>query len=772
MKIAGFKAALILTSSFASIVAQPAFAQEASDEESEATGRKPGEIVVTAQRREQLLTDVPLSVTAIGAEAIEQEYPRNLTDFSRISPNFTIEPVGAVSRSSAVIFTRGVGYSGVDSVEPPIAVSIDGIFYAVNVGSLLNTYDLSQIEILKGPQGTLFGRNTTGGVVQIRTKDPTQDFEVSGLLRTGSFGRFDTNLALNVPISDTLSARIAAQTLHSEGAYRNTFVDPNTGIGPDGARTGGDESQSIRGKLLWEPNPGVSVKLTSWLTRQDQDAAVGTNASGPGERLFDRGRPGIGQPGGPTDPYVITRDTNGRDKITQYAVVLDAVIDTGLGFDITSISVYMKTKSRQLTDFDASDLNFFTSNGFSSRFQLSQEIRLQSNDAASRLQWQAGVFYFKTNWETRQVNIIGPSFFANTTASSPVLKQFLGSDTYAESIAGFGQAEFQVLDDFYLTVGGRYTYEKKSIDRYPVLVDFDSPLPTPLFAEASWKDFTYHLSARYNLTPDAMVYASYSTGMKAGGFSSQAATLGQLQPFDPEEAKSWELGLKANVLDDMLRLNLTAFSVKYDDLQVTAFRPANTTSGQESFVANAAFERARGVEFEATLFPVAGLRLSSAIGYLDAKYTSFVAALSYSYPGAVCNGVDVNGDPIQQDHSDPNDPCFLVPQRTPEWTVRLDGSYDIDLGNGHQLTPHVSYSFEDAHFTNSTNAPQGFQDGFSQVNADLTYRDPDDRFRVSLFVKNLTDTVRLLNANPIAGLFTVNYYAEPRTWGAEVGFKF
>jgi iron complex outermembrane receptor protein len=206
---------------------------------------------------------------------------------------------------------------------------------------------------------------------------------------------------------------------------------------------------------------------------------------------------------------------------------------------------------------------------------------------------------------------------------------------------------------------------------------------------------------------------------------------------------------------------------------VGAFRPVSGGTGQQSFIANAANERAKGVEVQATALPLPGLQLNASVGYLHARYTSFVSALSYNFPGHVCNGLTAGpgSPPIEQNHADPNSPCYLVPPRAPRWTAKLEALYDWDLGFG-VLTPHVAWSYEGDHFTNLTNAPQGFQGSYSVWDADLTYRDADDRYRISLFAKNITNKTHLINANPIAGLFNANYYADPKTYGIELAVTF
>jgi len=768
---------LIAASLAASLWAVQAYAQDKpKDEQAEVDT-----VVVTAQRREESLQEVPLSVTAIGEQTLERAHPQNLSDLTRAAPNFTIEAVGSVNRSSAVIYSRGIGYSGIDVVEPPVGVSIDGLFYAVNTGSLHNTFDVKRVEILQGPQGTLFGRNTTGGVVQIVTNDPSNEFEGSGFVRLGSFGRFNTGLAVSLPITDTLAARVAISTQYSDGAYVNRYRDPATLQRNGDGRTGGDNTQAIRAKLLWTPTEGVEVLLTGWYTRQEQDAPVGQNASGPGDRLYIRGlpnvnstttgRPGLGYPGGPTTPFVVNRDNDGQDNLESRGLVLNASFATPWGFDVVSITGWYGYESVQETDFDGTDLNFFTTVGGGNRWQMSEELRLQSSDPDARLTWQAGLFLFKTEYETAQVNIVGPAFLTQTNATTPVTYQYTAAEVNNQSASIFAQADFALLPNLVFTLGGRFIHEEKQVWVHPALPNHNTPYANTLKNDATWDDFIYRVAARWEATENLMFYVSYSTGTKAGGFSTTATTQTQLEPYNPEKARAWEAGMRSDWFDNRLRVNTTLFWNEYDDLQVTAFRPVPGGTGQQSFVANAAFERARGVELQISARPIRNLELNAAVGYLDARYTSFKAALSYSFPGSVCNGA-VGGVPIEQNHADENDPCFLEPARAPAWTVKLDAGYTFELGTFGTLRPHVTYALESSHYTNLTNAPQGYQPTYEKWDADLTFEADNGNWRLSLFGKNLTDEVHLYNANPIAGLFTVNYYQPPRTFGVELGVKF
>lgn len=759
-----------------------AVAADASAETSQPTQIQ--EIVVTAERREEPIQKVPASVTAVNGQEIQQLFIHNLADLTDLAPNFTIQGVGAVTRSSAVMYSRGIGFQGSGGVAPPIAVSIDGMFYATNTGTLLNIFDVNQVELLEGPQGTLFGRNTIGGVVQITTNNPTHDFEVSGSVRVGDYGRFDTNFTANLPITDTLAARISVNTQYSYGYYQNLYVDPATGVGLQNKNTGGDDNKAVRGKLEWTPNDQLTVLLTAWDLTQTQDSPVGVNASGPEDAVYYiglpdanspvAGRPGLGFPGGPTDPFIVHRYTNGADNLDETGAILDVDYKTPYAFDVKSITSYMRYNTLNADDFSATDLDYFDSIIYNDQTQFSQELRAQSN-SDTKLKWQTGVYFFTTSWFSRQGNTIGPSFFfPATNAASPAFTQYVGSKEYNFNIAGFGQIDYEVIPHLILTAGGRYTYEYTSNTVWPALVNLSAPLPLGLFGRDNWGDFTYHVAAHYNISDDMMVYVSYSTGDQAGGFNTNAATQAQMTPYAPEQARAFETGYRSEWLDHRLLLNVTGFWNNYSDLQAGAYRPVSGGTGQQSFIANAAFERARGVEFEGTALPVRGLRLTASIGYLDARYTSFISALDYDFPGHVCNGL-VGGPGsalIAQNHATPGTPCFLIPPFSPNFTANLAASYDIDLGEHGKLTPHVAWSAETRYFTDLENAPQGFQPSWSEVDADLTYQDPSGHWRISIYGKNLTNTVHLLNDNPIAGLFTVNYYADPRVFGVEFGFKF
>ena len=316
----------------------------------------------------------------------------------------------------------------------------------------------------------------------------------------------------------------------------------------------------------------------------------------------------------------------------------------------------------------------------------------------------------------------------------------------------------------------RYTHEDKNIFRI-VQYTLGGPVPPGIAFDHDWSDFTYHAGANYRISPDMMAYFKFDTGFVGGGWNSRANDPESLGPFAPEKAHSYEVGLKSDWWDHRLRVNAAAFWANYADLQVGVFHTLPGHDGEEQVVANDAFERARGAEVEVTVVPVDKLTLSASIGYLDAIYTSFASDILGLQPtdpnvGLACNG-SIN--PVQ--YADHNGGCYLRPAYTPNWTMRYEASYAFDLNGKGVLTPDIYVTYESSHYTDLSNSPVGYQAGYALLNGSLNYDDPDGRFRISVWAKNITDTRYIVSAVPTASLFTQLYFADPRTFGMELHIK-
>jgi iron complex outermembrane receptor protein len=746
-------------------------------------------VTVTARQYAESIQTAPVSVTALNADLIAKLFVHNLTDIDHQAPNFTIEGVGAIHRNAAVIYSRGIGYSGVDmGQDPAVGVSINGVYEPSNVGMLTNTFDIDGIQILRGPQGTLFGKNTVGGVINITTKLPGDQLEYDAMVRAGNFGRIDFSLGADIPITDTLSARVSVQSQYSNGPFKNAYTGGTnlTLALPPGAPTsvpkylGGDNIKTVRGTLVWKPSSNFEADLVASYAKDRSPSVGGQNGSIPlshitsngawdylatffGHPGYDYRTPGQPYPVGPNPPYTVYRNFPSGDfqDTTNISLNMRYHADS---FDVVSVSGYVRDGNLSYSDYDDTELNFFQSIFGLDNRQWSQELRVESNDSDSPLKWVAGALYIGKNWHGQQL------FYSSFATLNDYIDYAKQND---ESWALFGQADYNITPDLQLTAGIRYTDQRKDITRvnshlaagasdcdpsnpYFITHPFNTTPPqnaVPTMActfhfSKSWSNATYHAGINYKIDEDKMVYASWSTGFVAGGFNSRVDSqfLTGLA-YAPETATAWEIGLKSEWYDHHLRVNVAAFLNKYANLQVGAFIPGG---GLQSAIVNNAFERAQGVELEVTALPLDHLTLNASVGLLDANYTNF---FSNVFGSGAANYAS------------------LRPTRTPKWTMNFQGAYDIDLAGNGTLTPSASVQIETSHYTDLTNNPVGFQPAYAMFNASLVYNEPNDRWQVSLWGKNLNNARVRLSAVPSSGYFTQLYFGNPATYGVDLTLK-
>ena len=735
-------------------------------------------VTVSARQYSESIQTAPLSVTALSANDLEGLFVQNLADVNHQAPNFTIQGVGAIHRNAAVVFSRGIGYAGVDmGQDPAVGVSVNGVFMPSNIGMLSNTLDVDNIQILRGPQGTLFGKNTVGGVVNITTKLPGDVYSVEAMVRVGNFGRLDFFGAADIPIDDTLAARITLQSQTSGGPFKNAYT-PTTSTPTIAKHLGGDDIKTIRGTLLWNPVSNFTATLVGSYSKDRSTSVGGQNGSIPcsyatdpayhgycdalatyfGHPGFDYRTPGQPYPLGPNAPYTVYRNFPSGDYQDTTSVSLNARYHTDM-FDVVSVTGFVRNGNLSYSDYGNTELDFFESTFGLDNRQWSQEFRLESN-GDSPLKWVAGAIYVAKTWSGSQL----------FTSTFPTLDNYIDyAKQNDDSVAGFFQADYNVTSALQLTAGVRYTNERKDIERVnshlnslpltpcdPSIPNFTTINPASVVPnmactynfKKSWGNATYHIGANYQIDPDKMLYASFSTGFVAGGFNTRVdSEFLTGTPYSPETAQAWEIGLKSDWYDHRLRVNAAAFLNKYSNMQVGAFIPGG---GLQQAIVNNAYERAQGVELEITAIPVEHLTLKASVGLLDANYTSFNA--------------NVFGTGTA-------DYSFLRPGFAPKWTMNYSASYDFDL-NGHGvLTPSASVQIETSHFTDLTNNPVGYQPTYARLDASLVYNEPQGRWQVALWGKNLNNALYRLSAVPSSGYFTQLYFANPATYGMDLTFK-
>ncbi len=765
------------------------------------------EIIVQAQKRAEPLQQVPIAATAISGEALELRFAKDFTDISGAIPNTTLELEG-ISNYSAAFYIRGQGVLNRGPfIDPAVAVVVDGVADGRVNTAMQDFLDIEAVETLRGPQGTLQGRNATAGAILVRHYAPNVD-EFEGNLggNFGNFGRWDAHGMINVPIAEGSSAfRLAAKYTEYDGFYKNTF-------GGENERIGGQERLSLRPSFRYETETWDWTLRGEYARYRDDPAVlVALNRCEVDPRI-----PGIFAPGSPgiagADTFVRSVATNTTNpnagpnaayrtcakpaKRSQYNVNQDFSfadetkldvegITTELNYQladlgtITYVGSYREEHEVSVLDTDSGPLALFFSTEDTEHWQLSNEVRFVS-DFSERIDFVTGANHFKQKYELERL-----SNNVNNTQSGQKNEQW----------GVFAHVNFHATDALSLVVAGRYSYDKKdfeicSVNAVPCTANWTSGpfigTPRTQTDSENWNDFSPRLGVNYQWTDEVFVYAYWARGFRAGGFNGEAANIIAAGPYDPEENNTFEVGFKADLMDNRLRLNGAAFYVEVDDLQRNISRVNVQTLQVEIITQNAASAEFSGVELEATGLVTDNFAINLSVGYLDAKYKDFCTDINGT---AANNPLLVNCGPAQSTPLgtiQPADESFLPMARAPDWTWRINPTYNLETSFGRILFS-AEYIFTDKLFTNDQGAPNGLDTGITNfdgtridpyrdstevVNASITWRDPSDKYKVSLYGKNLTREVyyrRLSFAAPTLSFGTLN---DPREYGLEASYTF
>ncbi|GGC22871.1 TonB-dependent receptor [Novosphingobium marinum] len=776
------------------------------------------EIVVTATRRATDLQTTPVAVSAVDTQLIQQSAPRDVGDLAAFVPNFSAATIANFNAASFAM--RGVGQTSIIIYyEPPVAVLVDDFVMPSVQTQLLDTFDIEQVEVLRGPQGTLFGKNTTGGAVTIRTKRPEMNYVgAEAQVEVGSFGTFNMKGSANLPIGDIAALRLVAGYESSDGYYKNgACYGPVQGFVPskfdgvegclDGETLGGTSVISARAKLLVQPSDRFEALIQYEFFRDDSDVvpSVNVNDEYTGTVPFLSDLLGTIRPNpnsnDPLDNAAYTgRNAGGLFLQKGQRIYVDGIY-ANLEFDadfgtFTSVSGYRFQRSRIPNSYagatavapDGTYLSFFDASRDDDRKTWQQELRFAS-DFAGPFNFVAGGFYQKDKTSFCVPQLLG--FLDLTNGPLPFGNwndtiYTLCNAQNATSKAVFVEGTFEVTDRLSITAGGRYTWEDKTwFGRQQVFYEalnggFDPSLPgqinTPLDAnvfdypagvisvDGSWSEPTYRASISYEATDDLYIYGTYSHGFKGGGFNDQAGNFGAFgddldafrvaaQPTNPETADSFEAGFKSEFLDNRARLNVTAFYVKYKDLQKQLNVPiiVNGQPNQLTTFVNAASAEVKGLEVEASANPFEGFTLRGVLGYQDGKYNR------YESTGA---GYDLATAPLD---------------RAPKWQWTVNGTYEVPVTSEFDLTLNGSVAYVGRNLnTQAITDPDGntYLNARTLVNASITLNQVDDKYYVRLIGQNLTDERYKVAIQNVAGLWQNAQYGPPRYFGVEVGFKF
>jgi len=729
----------ISTLALAAVLASPAVAQEnpgAQDENdtAEATGQSQGldAIIVTARRRAEDVQDTPVSVAAFGASDLEARGVEDLQGLNGFIPNVNLATTGSFGSTGAAFTIRGGGQDRNSvTLEPGVGLYVDGIYLGRSESSLLKFGDLERVEVLRGPQGTLFGKNSSGGAINIVTAKPDPYFGGEVEIAYGSFDRLDVTGRVNVPLSDTLYSKVTAFSTQRDG-----YV-----IRPDGVDVGDDNTQGARLQLRWEPTSDLTVDLSADYSDLDRNGvafvALDIDPTALFPTLINQIDPGVNPPYDdrwvPNDPQSQTFGTGPTyHELESWGA--SAEVNWALGaVDFKSLTGYREYDLSIGLDGDGTPVRMFHQFATRDFYQFSQEFQL-SGTAFDRLEWVAGAFYFTENpTEERRVEQRGIGNFGNMESFS--------YDQKTHSYAVYGQGTLEITDQLSATLGGRYSYDKKRL----ILSEPTRFPDVELVGRETFESFTPRIDIQYQWTDDIMTYASYAKGFKGGGINDRIVGVPgggfTTLPFADETNDTYEAGIRTELFDRRLRFNATYFHTIYTDLQqaVITSDPAipNRTLVLTQNIGQAKVD---GVEVDATLRPFENLTLNASFGYLDTRITRLNA-------GTV-GGLVIGGELLA----------------SPEYSYTIGGEYIIPLANGSDIGLRVDYAWKDefifATDLNSavTNPATGLLSGQISYNA--------DGWSLALVGTNLTDELYYQNGldltNPFG--FVQAEAARPREW--------
>ncbi|RXZ64820.1 TonB-dependent receptor [Pelagerythrobacter rhizovicinus] len=743
-------------------LAAPAVAQEAPDESAAVADDPassdddvpvPGEIIVTAQRREQSQQDVPISISVVSAKALEQSNLTTVADIQFLSPgvNYNANFGGGFN-------VRGVGtQSLLMSAEQSVALVIDDVIQGLPEVSFAgpsyqSLVDIERIEVLKGPQGTLFGKNSSAGVIQIITANPEIGVRsLEGSLSYGTKNELNAESVLNLPLGSTAALRIAG------GLQRRDGFVPDLYSGED---RWAYQRYSLRGKLLWEPTDDLSILLNAEY-RHLTDNANGLwtfRNCGSGFGAFD--------PCATVEPYGIEAGpenlevaTDGNSYTKQEAYSFSGRIDYDIGnATLTSITAYRDLLQPISLDTDATPAAIYSRNeNVSGGTQFTQELRL--NGEAGILNYTVGGFYYDARPYQKGMNggTLGylpddSPILLSLNAIGPYSGQGYGSWVKAKikSYALFGQLEAEVVPGLTFIAGGRYTNDdvRQTIDYFDVpwlcraAYAFGQPchgMDLPLSsgeAQVKADKFTYKLTAKYDITPAVNIYATYATGYK-GPMISHPANQPQLL-LRPELSKSYEVGLKAELFARALAFNLALFKVDYDDFQ--GQQRVGVAPTFYYTTTNAGGLQTKGVEADLTWRAAPGLTLAGNVSYIPTKFTEFAVQCYDRYTNPATTPGECN-------YVQPGLPADAPPQfnaagypliYSPKWTWGATANYEAYVGEGLSFDVGASYSYRSSSYGVVAD-PNSINPGYGLLNGQMSIGDSDDRWRVALFARNLLD---------------------------------
>lgn len=820
------------------------------------------EIVVEAQRRTESQQTVPVSVTAVTGKALERRFAQDLRDLSAMSPNVQLEPVG-IFQNAASFFIRGQGSADIESAaDPGIAIFIDGVYQARTSTGLQDFLDVEAVEIMRGPQGTLFGRNTIAGAVLMRHRKPEMDvFGIGGSVLAGEYGRLDIKAKINIPIiEDKVAFRLAFKSTNFDGYFKNTAKGDED--------LGANDRITIMPTLRFTPSDNLDIVIRGEFGRTRDDTYPAVNhtvcrddpanlfTGGPLDNdlapLFATliGGPAFaaancGKPPSKEDFNTIHSAENGDQANADiWGITGEVNYDVPDVGTFTYVGNYREVDESIIFNIDVMPFDLFSGIRDQKHYQTSHELRFAS-DLSDKFDFVLGAYFFKQRYRMVQDSyglLVTPGVFNGalpgdiTTASDAIGANggITGVSRQShDSWAVFGGLNYHLGERITVLAGARYTYEKKKFDHCgvgfadPILETCEvtnlnvvtgtllansfwalapsglPPLNSLIQLEENWNKVTPRAGIEFQINDDVMTFFTWTRGFRSGGFPGRAVTVSSAKPFGPESADNFEIGIKSEWFDNRLRFNINAFWTELDDLQRAFIRFAPGAAGQETVTDNAASVRTQGIEVEFQAVPTEGLTLNGSIGWLHSKQTDFCADLNGAEvdpsgdPTIIPTplfGLEACGETVEVRDVLGNFVGWVVPTqnadfiplfRSPKWQLAFGFAYEVPVGDAGFLTFAADWNYSTKMNVAGGGTRPFDEEGVTQFNGDflpmkraaahiinmnVTWEEIDNRYRVSFFVKNVTNEVYIQSITTVAELFNFRVPNEPRHWGVEVSF--
>ena len=707
------------------------------------------EVIVTAQKREQSLQDVSLAVTAFTQEGMSRIGANNVERLDLLTPGLEWGQFGL----GAKVSIRGQGVANFEAnTDGPVGTFVDGIYLGRGQQAWTILSDIERVEVLRGPQGTLFGRNTTGGSINIVSNKPTKEFDASASVRVGDYSLYEINGMVNVPLSDTLSSRFVIFREEHDGFMENQHPGGNDYL---------DEDMIFgRAAFRFDNDSNLIVDLAFDYWEQDNNGAAFS-----GIKFFDQDEPHVNTwasallglsgadrvPADTDKDWKFNADTISRQDVESYSIVGVVQYETEMATfkSITGYSDYDQYAGGE-SDFSTFALADLTLDTQAKVF--SQELQLQSNNDDSRLNWLLGLYYLDEEID---------ELFRFDFVPVPGL-DFSTRDgkAKAQSYAGFGHAEYDLMDQLRIIFGFRYTIDEKSYDSTDVA---RADNRGTVSGDETFEEFTWRAGFEYFVNDETMVYFNASTGFKSGGFNrfqpppggSIGVGLGDVAVnydlvFAPETITNYEGGIKTDWLGNRMRTNIAIYYNEIEDLQAYAF----DNSVPSSVTTNAGQASTLGVELENTFFPVPEAQIFAMVAYMDAEYDEY---------GAFNNGsqnIDASGN---------------TRELSPKWKTTLTGRYDISLGDMGILSPYIQFTYKSKYYVTAANESRfglDRQDGYTQTDLKLLWSSNDEHWGAELYVQNIEDEAPKTGGFLATNGYWITYGPEPRTFGGRLSYRF